>query len=334
MRITHDLLLNSARDFTARAVKADRSITAAYLTGSLLSEDPLLGGTTDIDLVFIHDRTPPLPREIHRFTDEISLDLYHHEQSLYEQPRHLRADPLLGPVVNGTRLILHDTLHWFEYTQAIVIAQFNRPDHHSERVNKLVSDARADWWRLEGKDTPNPKEMSVLINSAEQAANALASISGLPLSERRFMLSLPGRCQAVDSPQLAIGFSSLLGLSSIDFTSLEEWIGRWAKIMFSPDNPTILPPAVHPHRKLYYLNAARSFYEDGQLESVLWIILSSWTRLTASRPSRSQNPKEYSAFTTALGFNKNTFKEKTIALDQYLDAVEERTRRWAQETGA
>ncbi len=334
MRITRDLLLTSARDFTARAVKADRSITAAYLTGSLLTEEPLLGGTTDIDLVFIHDNTPPLSREIHRFTDEISLDLYHHEQAKYDQPRHLRADPFLGPVVNNTRLILHDTLHWFEYTQAIVIAQFNRPDHLAERVSKLISDARADWWRLEGKETLNPKDMLIFINSSEQAANALASLSGLPLAERRFMLALPGRCQAVDSPQLALGFSSLLGLSAFDFTSLEDWIERWANAMYSPDNPSSVDPAVHPHRKLYYLNAVHSFFEEGQLESVLWILLSSWTRLAASLPSRASRPKEYSTFTTALGFNKNSCKEKITALDQYLDAVEERTNRWAQEAGA
>ena len=30
----------------------------------------------------------------------------------------------------------------------------------------------------------------VFLNSAEQATNALASISGLPLAERRFILSL------------------------------------------------------------------------------------------------------------------------------------------------
>ena len=133
------------------------------------------GGTTDVDLVFIHDNIPPLQREMHRFTDEISLDLYHHEQAKYDQPRHLRADPFLGPIVNGTRLILHDTLHSFEYTQAIVIAQFDRPDHRAERVSKLAANARADWWRLEGKETLNPKDMAVFINSSEKAANALAS---------------------------------------------------------------------------------------------------------------------------------------------------------------
>jgi len=334
MRITRDLLLNSARDFTARAIKADRSITAAYLTGSLLTEEPLIGGTTDIDLVFVHDLTPPFPREIHRFTEEISLDLYHHDQSMYDQPRALRSDPILGPAINTTRLILHDTLHWFEYTQAIVTAQFDRPDHHAERVKKLIADARAAWWRLEGKDTPNPKDMAIYINSAELTANALACISGLPLAERRFMLALPGRCQAVDSPQLSLIFSTLLGLSSFDFSHLEEWIVSWEKALYSPDNPTTLPPAAHPHRKLYYLNAIRSLFEEGQLESVLWILLSTWTRTAVSLPGRAPSQKDYALFVTALGFKRNIFKEKVSALDQFLDASEERINRWVQEVGA
>ncbi|MGB8253336.1 MAG: hypothetical protein WCF08_08970, partial [Anaerolineaceae bacterium] len=96
MHITRDLLINAARDFVTSSVKADRSIAAVYLTGSLLTDTPLLGGTTDIDLVFVHDRLPVVPREIHRFTDEITLDLYHHNQVIYEQPRLLRVDPTLG----------------------------------------------------------------------------------------------------------------------------------------------------------------------------------------------------------------------------------------------
>jgi hypothetical protein len=231
-------------------------------------------------------------------------------------------------------LILHDTLHWFEYTQAIVTAQFDRPDHHAERINKLVNEARAAWWRLEGKESPKPKDMALFITSAEQASNSIASISGLPLAERRFVLALPERCQAVDKPQIAVAFSALLGLSDFNFTTLEEWIGLWDNSMTSQDPLATLPPAVHPHRRLYYHNAVRSFYEDGQLESALWLLLSSWTHLASSLPNRATNLKEYSSFLTALGFDRNSFKGKIELLDQYLDMVEEWTARWAQEVGA
>jgi hypothetical protein len=334
MRITHDLLLNSARDFIAKAVKVDQSITAVYLIGSLLTDSPLLGGTTDIDLVIIHDRTPPFPREIQRFTDEITLDLYHHDHSPYDQPRQLRTDPILGPSINATRVILHDSQHWFEYTQAIITAQFDRPDHHSERVRKLFTEARTEWWRLENRDNPSPKDLAVFLNSAEQATNALASISGLPLTERRFILSLAERCQAVDSPQLALAFSALLGFSSFDFSTLEDWITRWENAFSAADNPPGVPPANHPYRKHYYLNAVKSCLEEGQLESCLWILLSTWTRLVAFIPSRLSASKEYPAFIAALGIDKHTFHDKIAALDHYLDAIDERINTWSQEAGA
>ena len=56
--------------------------------------------------------------------------------------------------------ILHDSQHWFEYTQAIITAQFDRPDHHAERVRKLFTEARAEWWRLENRDNPYAKDLA------------------------------------------------------------------------------------------------------------------------------------------------------------------------------
>lgn len=334
MHITRDLLLNAARDFVTRSVKADRSITAVYLTGSLLTDNPLLGGTTDIDLVFVHDRIPVVPREIHRFTDEITLDLYHHNQVIYEQPRLLRVDPTLGPPINSTRIILHDTQHWFEYTQAIITAQFDRADYHAERIRKLATDARASWWQLEGKENSTPKEMVSFIESVEHATNAMASISGLPLTERRFMLGLAERCQAVESPQFALALASLIGFSTFDFSSLEEWINRWSAALSASDNPSSIPPGVHPYRKLYYINAVKSYFEDGQLESCLWIMLKTWTSLSSYLSSRSTGGKDYPVFLSVLGFEKGSFQEKVASLDSFLDADEDIINLWAQEAGA
>jgi hypothetical protein len=334
MRITRDLLLNSARDFVTRTVKADRSITAVYLTGSLLTEAPLLGGTTDIDLVYIHDRIPSMPREIHRFTDEITLDLYHHSQDVFEQPRQLRVDPNLGPSINNTRVILHDTQHWFEYTQAIVTAQFDRPDHHAERVLKLASDARSEWWKLENKDSCSAKDLVTYINSTVLSTNALASISGPPLTERRFFLSLAERCHAINNPQISLSLASLLGFSSFDFSTLEEWIHRWECALSSPDNPALKPCDVHPHRKLYYVNPVRAFFEEGQLESCLWIMLYTWTALSSRLSTRSTGNRDYPSFLSNLGYDKNTINDKKKALDSYLDSADEIINEWAQQTGA
>ena len=91
MRLTREALLKIARDTAAQKVRISRRILCIYLTGSLLTPDPFLGGTTDIDLIFIHDSEPIQPREIVRLTDEIHLDIGHYDQAVFHQPRHLRG---------------------------------------------------------------------------------------------------------------------------------------------------------------------------------------------------------------------------------------------------
>ncbi len=54
MRITPEILQKLARDTVAQRTRSDRDVVAVYLQGSLLRDDPLLGGTADIDLFFIH----------------------------------------------------------------------------------------------------------------------------------------------------------------------------------------------------------------------------------------------------------------------------------------
>ena len=58
MRINRQTLLRIANDTVAQRVRQERGILSAYLCGSLLGDDYLLGGCTDIDLVFIHIDPP------------------------------------------------------------------------------------------------------------------------------------------------------------------------------------------------------------------------------------------------------------------------------------
>ena len=44
MRITREMLLKSARDTVTVRIKTEKDLVAAYLVGSVLGEDPLLGG--------------------------------------------------------------------------------------------------------------------------------------------------------------------------------------------------------------------------------------------------------------------------------------------------
>ena len=64
MRINPEVLNKLARDTAAQRANADRSIVSIYLLGSLLTDEPLLGNTADIDLVCVHSGETPIERTL------------------------------------------------------------------------------------------------------------------------------------------------------------------------------------------------------------------------------------------------------------------------------
>ena len=92
MKITTELLHKYAENTVEEITRADYTILAAYLTGAIVTEEnPFLGGTADIDLVFIHIGTPEVPREIQRLNDDIHYDIAHHAQRDYSERIALRT---------------------------------------------------------------------------------------------------------------------------------------------------------------------------------------------------------------------------------------------------
>ena len=84
MRITRDLLINTAKETVKRATYGSHDLLCVYITGSLIYPEPLIGGTTDIDLVYIHSVDAPVKREIVPLTDEYHLDIAHLHQSSFQ----------------------------------------------------------------------------------------------------------------------------------------------------------------------------------------------------------------------------------------------------------
>ena len=129
MRINQDMLIKIARDHVAKRERKEKDLVAVYLTGSVSEGDPLLGGSTDIDLVFVHKEYPPVPREVLRVTYEISLDIEHHHQSNYTYHRRLRQNPWIGYSLCKHQNILLDRDHWLEFIQASVSSRYNSPEN-------------------------------------------------------------------------------------------------------------------------------------------------------------------------------------------------------------
>ncbi len=332
MRITHETLLKIANDTVARQARASRQLLAAYLCGSLLGGDYLLGGATDIDLVFIYTEAPAHEREIVRLTDEVHLDIAHHGQRDYREPRRLRVHPWLGPALNTCR-VLYDPQHFMDFIQASVRGQFDRPDYVFERARKQAEQARNLWLELRGlRGELLPDQLKLYLHSVEYAANSIACLSGPPLTERRFLLTFPERAEAAGRAGLSAGLLGLIGAPRLTGDDLSEWLIPWQATYRSlPSEQT--PARLHADRLTYYLSAFRALIDSDQPIAALWPLLRTWTQAVSLLPSDSAHRRAWWASLDAIGLSGEGFAERLQALDVYLDMVDETLESWARENG-
>jgi hypothetical protein len=345
MRLTRETLLKIARDTAAQRARVSRRIICIYLTGSVLTENPLLGGTTDIDLVIVHDSEPLQAREIVRLTDEVHLDISHFDQAVFQYPRQLRTHPWLGPYIYRKPLVLHDTQHWFDFTQAATGAQFFQVDNIIQRARTLAQDARQAWMHLEaGAQGQHPARVYAYLEALENAGNALVCLTGEgnPLPERRFLLQLPQRLQEIQRTDLVAG---LTGLLAPDYNTLEPlwpaWIQSWKETFHAASVSEDAPARLHPTRQLYYERAAAALWEENP-DAAVWLVLRIWTLAAghlaglASREGAAVSPApnaDWEAAVQLIGLSADRFPERLHALDLYLDQVEEALDTWSQDNG-
>lgn len=334
MRITNQTLQKLAIDTVNQRVEIDHSLISAYLVGSLLSDEPLLGGATDIDIIFIHNNEPTFPRETIRITNEISLDIAHHSQTEYMQPRHLRLHPWLGPSIYGNPILLYDTQHFFDFTQASVGAQFNRPDNKLARSLNFLTEARQIWSTIPDSSRLTPLHLHSFLKSLKCAANAIVSLSGHPLTERRFLLSFPKVSTDFGNPGFSIGFLGLLGVANVTVEDIQNWISPWLNAYNAASALPDAPPKLHPCRKAYYELSFQALLESDQPQAIILPLLSTWTVAVLSLPDSSPERVYWLEVCQKLGLTGTQFADKLSALDSYIDNIEETLDAWAIEYGA
>lgn len=332
MRITRDTLMKVVRDTVAQRTRVDRGLISVYLCGSLLDEDYLLGGTTDIDLVFIHTDQVTIEREIIHLTDEIHLDISHHLHRDYRQTRRLRIHPWLGPTLNSCH-VLHDPQHLMDFTQASVRGQFDRADFVLERSRSQEEHARQIWVSFhEEHPVPGPKDMLVYLRAVEHAANAIASLTGHPLTERRFLLRFPQRAEAINQPGLYPGLLGLLGAPNVEVEMLKKWIPVW-RVAYDA-LPAQASSRLHPARRGYYQRAMDFILNGSQPMAALWPLLRTWTLAVSLLPPEHPVQAAWQDAMTRLGLLGDGFVERVEAMDRFLDLVEETLEKWGRLNGA
>ena len=333
MRINRETLLKVAEQAVAQRVRSDRDIMAAYLSGTLLEESYMLGGTADIDLTFLHMDKPPVEREVQRLTDEVHLDIAHYDQRDFGQTRKLRLHPWLGPTIYACKM-LYDPQHFLDFTQASVRGQFNRPDYVLERARQQLGHAREIWtsFASQAPERPMPKDLLTYLRAIDHAANAVASLNGPPLTERRMLLQFPARAEAAGKPGLYPAFLGMLGGSHVDADRLHSWLPGWQFSLESLPQQAI-PARLHPCRHAYYRRAFESILQGESPAAILWPLLRTWTLAAALSPEESPGRIAWAEACQTLGLLGVGFAERVQALDAFLDLVEEAIEQWSSQVG-
>jgi hypothetical protein len=331
MRITPEILHKLARDTVAQRTRSDRDIIAVFLHGSLLREEPLLGGTADIDLFFIHSEAPLFAREITRVNDDVHLDISHVARMDYRQARELRRHPWIGPTIYGAK-ILYDPQHFMDFTQASVRGQFNDPSNVISRARGQAEHARQIWFGLQETESAALDSSANFLRAVLHAANSIASLSGAPLTNRRLLLDFPARAEAAGRPGLFNGLTGLLGGNGLDPETMRAWLPGW-KAAFQAADADQRPAGLHLHRQHYYLKAFEEMLAGPQPVTALWPLLGTWTRLACLLPPGSPELSNWEEAAAQAGLAGESFPHRLTALDAFLDTIDETLEEWARKNG-
>jgi hypothetical protein len=334
MQITPEMLRHYAETTVEKRTRDSYTILAVYLTGSLLTEkSPFFGGTTDVDLVFIHIGNPEIEREIVRLNDDVHLDIAHHPQRAYMDRISLRTHPWMGPIL-AEAVVLHDPQHFMGLTQASVRGLFHDPSNIAKRAETQIRSARDGWRSFQPPpEEPGVQEFNLYLDILDSATNAVALLVGEPLTERRFLVNFQERAERIKRPGLYPGLLGMLGAPKVDKEILTSWVSEWVKTVRAlPEDGR--PTGLHPDRRNYYLKAFEVLLESEQPEKALWPLLRTWTLAASAFPENDLGFQNWKDALHQIGLLGPGFAERILALDAFLEQVEDTISAWGLEEGA
>lgn len=322
MRITQEMLIKIAADHVAKRRRREKELVAVYLTGSVSEGEPLLGGSTDIDLIFVHKEEPPLKREVLRVSYEISLDIEHHHQSFYTYHRRLRQNPWIGYALCNHQNILLDSDHWLEFIQASVSSRFDSPENVYGRAGQFGEKARILWFDLDDPQDVNWEDwMSLYFKTIGTAANTIACLNGPALTTRRFMLDFTTRAEALETLPLVGDLTRLLGNENVSDSLFKEWRPVWEEALESANKHEDCQPNISKVRKAYFLQSVDAMAESGTLHAVLWPIFETWQQALTCLEDQDHH-QDWLGFLSALGFQEERRDILLRELDHFIDQAE------------
>lgn len=330
MRITRETLIRIAKETAQKAALEDRSLVAAYLTGSLRGDSPFLGNASDVDIVLVHAGTTRRRRVIQPLTPEAHLDIVHLPRSEFDKPKELRVHPWLGPQLYDP-LPLYGTQHFFEFVQAGVRAGYEQPANVLARARRNALTARQVWASLHSSQENCPATLCSYLKAVNHAANAIALLNGDPLAERRFMLQFQVRAAEAGVPGLSSGLVGLLGGNLVDAARLRQLLPDWESTFADASSRAHAHPSLQEPRLEYYRQAFVSLLGGDFPQAILWPLMNTWTRAAIVVPPTHQ--AKWNAACETLGLNGSAFEQRLEGLDLFLDRVDEVLENKAAENG-
>lgn len=326
MRVTRESLIRIAKENALERAHNNHDIIAAYLTGSLVSDAaPMLGGTTDIDLVLVYSTKPAAAREIVKLTPDFHLDIRHRSKSDFKSPRELRTDPLLGYEMYDP-LLLYEREKFFEFVQAGLRAgfEFQAPSLVLGRCRKLLAEARKGWIDLMdiSHEKARPLQVKQFLRALNYAGNTIAELRGGPLAERRFLLEFPERAQAAENPSFTATMFNLLGASQVEANMLSNWLPEWKTAFLTAAGNAKVDQRIHTARLNYYEKAIQSLLASETPLTGLWPLIQTWT--LAANVLNDTQAKPWTDACQQLGLLGSELEKRVAGLDQYLDEIEAR----------
>ncbi len=326
MRVTRESLLRIAKETAQERAYNDTDIVAAYLTGSLLNIDPMLGGTADIDIVFVHKTKPKQIREFVKLTPDFHLDISRRTKDEFKSPRELRSDPWLGYEMYDP-ILLYEREKFFDFVQASLRAgfEFEQPPLMLQRCRKMLSHGRQIWHDLtEITESAGPKEIRKYMKSLFHVLNAVAELTGPPIQERRLLLEFPARAEAAQKTDLIASAFGLIGANNVDAEKVKGWVSDWksAFTLAGADSTgkTGVDIRINPTRMNYYEKAIKAML-DGEIPlAALWPLFHTWT--LSAEVLDGDHLKFWQNAAGELGLLGTGFGEHVDRLDHFIDDVE------------
>jgi len=332
MRVTRESLLRIAKETAQERAFNDPDIVAAYLTGSLLNTDPMLGGAADIDVVFVHKNEPTQRREFVKLTPDFHLDISRRAKAEFKSPRELRGDPWLGYEMYDP-ILLYEREKFFDFVQASLRAgfDFEQPPLMLQRCRKLLAHGRQIWFDVNEVSEVTPGVVKKYMKSLFHALNAVAELSGPPIQERRLLLDFPARAESAGKSGMIAAAFGLTGANKVNAAKLNSWLPDWSSAFKTASEKGGADMRIHPARANYYAKAVKAMLEGPTPLAALWPLFHTWT--LCAEVLEDEQLQLWQNAANELGMLGADFEERAQGLDHFIDEIEITFEEIARENG-